>query len=157
MIRQYFSYYISVGTSSLWRTSVQPLSSFRFASVLPSDALTLPSVEGSMFACFLTFLDWDLSLSQFFTLCCQLYFIFRCHLFPFKNSRAFSYYLSFLPPDEACGRNVVYSTVYFSSVCCFLNYDSSILFILHKCRNFFSLAHFCAAIVVFSIRFSAAF
>ena len=38
-----------------------------------------------------------------------------------------------------------------------LNYYTSILFILHKCRNFFSVAHFGAAIVVFSARFSAEF
>ena len=39
----------------------------------------------------------------------------------------------------------------------FLNYYTSTLSVLHKCRNFFSVAHFCAAIVVFSGRFGAAF
>ena len=51
--------------------------------------------------------------------------IFHTSLSPFflhKNSCAFSYYLSFLQPDEACGRKVVNSTVCCSSVCCSLNY-----------------------------------
>ena len=59
--------------------------------------------------------------------------------------------LSFLLPDEACGQNVVNS-----SVCCSLNYYW-ILFVLHKCRTFFTVAHIHAAIVVFSARFGAAF
>ena len=73
----------------------------------------------------------------FSTLPCPLFFILRCHLFFFINSCAFSYYLSFLLPDEACGLNVVYSTVCCSTVCCSFNYYTSILFVLHKCRNFF--------------------
>ena len=92
----------------------------------------------------------------FSTLPCPLFFILRCHLFIFINSCAFSYYLSFLLPCEASGRNVVNSTVCCSTVCSSLNYYTSILFVLHKCQNFFSVAHFGAAIVVFSARFGAA-
>ena len=84
-------------------------------------------------------------------------FILRCQVFFFIKSCAFLYYLSFLLPDEACGRNVVNSTLCCSSVCCSLNYYTSILYVLHKFRNFFSVAHFGAAIVVFSARFGAAF
>ena len=43
-----------------------------------------------------------------------------------------------------------------STVCFFLNYYTSILFVLHKCRNFFCVPHFGAAILVFSVRFGAA-
>ena len=82
-----------------------------------------------------------------FTLRCQLFFIFLCHLFFYINSCAVSYYLSFLPPDEAYRWNVVNSTVCCSSFCCSLNYYTSILFVLRKCRNFFSVAHICAAII----------
>ena len=80
--------------------------------------------------------------------------IFHISLSPFFfiSFCAFSYYLSFLLPDEACGRNVVNSTV-----CCSLNYYTWILSVLHKYRNFFSVAHFCEAIVVFSASFDAAF
>ena len=63
----------------------------------------------------------------------------RCHLFFFINSCAFSFCLSFLLPDETSGRNVVNSSVCFSTVCCSLNYYTSISFVLHKCRNFFSV------------------
>ena len=106
------------------------------------------------------------ALSPFFTGFCHFrnfhtsrlaIFYTSLSLFLFINSCAFSYFLSFLFPDEACGRNVVNSTVCFSSVCFSLNYYTTILFVLHKCRNFFSVAHFCAAIVVFSARFGAAF
>ena len=86
----------------------------------------------------------------FFTLRSHLFFLLRCHLFSFINSGAFSCYLSFVLPDEAFGRNVVNSTVCFSSVCSSLKYYTSIVFVLHKCRNFFSVAHFVAGIVVFS-------
>ena len=92
----------------------------------------------------------------FFPLRCQLFFVLAFHLFFFINSCAFSYYLSFLLPDEACGQNVVNSTVSCYSAF-FVNYYTSILFVLHKCLNFFSVEHFCAAIVVFSARFGAAF
>ena len=91
----------------------------------------------------------------FFTLRCHLFFILRCHLFFFINSCAFSYCLSFLSPDEASGRKVVNSTVCFT-VCCPLNYYTSILFVLHTCQNFLSVSHFGAAILVFSARFGAA-
>ena len=92
----------------------------------------------------------------FFTLRCHLFFILRCHLLYFINSCAFSYCLSFLLPDKASVRRVVNSTVCCSTVCCSLNYYMSILFVLHKCRNFFSVAHFGAAIFIFSSRFGAA-
>ena len=71
----------------------------------------------------------------FFTLRGQLFLIFRCHHFFFINSCAFSYYLSFLLPDEACGRNVVSSTVCCSFVFFSLNFYTSILFVLHNFRN----------------------
>ena len=57
----------------------------------------------------------------FFTLRGHLFFILRCHLFFFLNSFALSYCLSFLLPNEASGRNVVNSTVCFSTVFCFLS------------------------------------
>ena len=72
------------------------------------------------------------------------------------NSCAFSYCLSFLFPDEGAGRNVVNSIVCCSSVCCSLNFYTSIVFVLHKCRNFYPVAHFGVAILVFSGRFGAA-
>ena len=40
---------------------------------------------------------------------------------------------------------------------CSLKKNTSIPFVLHKCRNFFSVAQFGAAILVFSARFGAAF
>ena len=92
----------------------------------------------------------------FFTLRCHLFFKLRCHLFFFINSCAFSYCLSFLFPDEASWRNDVNSTVSSSTVSCSLNYYTSILFGLHKWRNFSCVAHLGAAIFVFSVRFGAA-
>ena len=89
-----------------------------------------------------------------FTLRCHLFFILRCDLFFFINSCA--YCLSFLLPYESSGRNVVNFTVCCSTVCCSLNYYSSILFVLQKCQNFFCVAHFGAAILVFSARLGAA-
>ena len=88
-----------------------------------------------------------------FAVTCSSYL--RCQIFLFINSCPFSYYLSFLLPDEASGRNVVNSAVCSSTVCS-LNYYTSILFVLHQCRNFFSVAHFCAAILVFFASFGAA-
>ena len=102
------------------------------------------------------------AFSPFFTGFCHfrifhtsLSAIFHTSLSPFilyKNSCAFSYYLSFLLPDEACGRNVVNS-----NVCWSLNYYTSIVFVLHKCRKFISVAPFGAAIVVFCALFGASF
>ena len=40
---------------------------------------------------------------------------------------------------------------------CSLNHYTSILFVLFKCRNFFSVAHFGAAVLVFSACFGVAF
>ena len=91
-----------------------------------------------------------------FQLHCHPFFILRCQLFFFINSYASSYCLSFLLPDETYGQNVVNSTVCCSTVCCSLNYYTSILFVLQKCRNFFCVAHFRAALLVFSARFRAA-
>ena len=54
------------------------------------------------------------------------------------------------------GQNVVNATVCCSTVCCSFNYYTSILFVGHKCRNFFCVAHFRAAILDFSARFGAA-
>ena len=98
------------------------------------------------------------AFSPFFTWFCH-FRIFHTSLSPFFfiSSCAFLYYLSFLLPDEVCGRNVVNSSVCWCSVCCSLNCYTSILFVLHKCRNFFSVAPFGAAIVVFSARVRAAF
>ena len=99
------------------------------------------------------------TISPFFTGFCHFLFfhkslsaIFHTWLSPFFfiNSCAFSHYLSFLITDEASGRYVVNSTVCCSSVRCCLDYYTSILFVLHKCRKFFSVAHFGAAIVVVS-------
>ena len=94
----------------------------------------------------------------FFTLRCHIFFILLCHLSIFISSCAFSYCLAFFLPDEASGRNVVNSTVSCSTVCCSLKYYTctSILLLLQKCRNFFCVAHFRAAILVFSARFGAA-
>ena len=103
------------------------------------------------FVRFLPFFYLVLSLSYFSHFAVSYLSYFFVTFFLFINSCPFSYYLSFLLPDEACGRNVVNS-----NVCCSLNYYTWILFVLHKCRNFFSVAHFCAAIVVFSARFGAA-
>ena len=98
---------------------------------------------------------------EFFPLRCHLFFILRCKVFFFINFCTFSYCLSFVLPDEAYGRNVVNSTVCCSTVCCStvccsLNYNTSIPFVLHKTQKFFCVAHFGAAILVFSARFGAA-
>ena len=102
---------------------------------------------------FCHFCIFHTSLSPFFHTSLSPFF--------FINSCAISYCLSFLLPDEASGRNVVNSTVCCSTVCCStvccsLNYYTSILFVLHKCRIFFSLPHFGAAILVFSVLFGGA-
>ena len=76
--------------------------------------------------------------------------------FFFLKSRAFSYCLSFLLPDETSGRNVVNSTVCCCTVCGSLNFYTSILFLLRIYRNFFCVTHFRAALLVFSARFRAA-
>ena len=91
-----------------------------------------------------------------FTLRCHLFFVLLCDLFFLINSCALSYYLSFLLPDETSERNVVNSTVCFSTIFFSLNLYRSTLLVLHKCGNFFSLADFVAAILVFSARFGDA-
>ena len=53
----------------------------------------------------------------FFTLRCHLFFILRCQLLFVMNSCAFLYYLSFLIPDEASGRNDVNTTACCSTDC----------------------------------------
>ena len=138
IIRQYTSSYISGGSYFLLCTLVQPFSFFLRASVLPSAASTLPLLN-------------HLRLSAFSPL-----FNGFCHFRIFHTSLSAISHISlspsFLLPEEACGRNVVNSTL-----CCFLNYYTSMLFVLHNCRNFFSFAHFGTASVVFSARFGAAF
>ena len=116
---------------------------FAFCSTTYVRPLSHPSLLA-----FVTFFNIHNSLSP----------IFHTSLSPFFfiNLCAFSYCLSFLLPDEASGRNVVNSTVCCSTVCCSLNYYTSILFMLQKCRSLFSVAHFGAAILVFSARFGAA-
>ena len=107
---------MNAGFSSLFRTSVQPLSSFLRDSVLPSSASTLPSVQAPTFVGFLTFLYCSLSLSNFDNSLSSI-FILRFTLFSFVNSYAFSYYLSFLLPDEASGPNGVNSPASCSTDC----------------------------------------
>ena len=142
--------------------SVQPLSSFLLASVLPFAASNFTSVDAPTFVRFLTFFFLGFVTFVFFTLCCQLFFILPCHLFFFINPSVLSYYLSFLLPDEACERSVLNSTVCCPSVCCSfvscsLKYHTLILFVIHKCRNFCSVANFRAANVVFFAGLGAAF
>ena len=98
------------------------------------------------------------AFSPFSTGFCQ-FCIFNTSLSPvffFINSCSFSYCLSILLPDEASGRNVVNSTFCCSTGFCSLNYYTSIVFVPHKCRIFLPVAHFGAAILVFSARFGAA-
>ena len=128
---------------------MQPFSSLLPASVLPPASANLPSVQPPTFVRFLTFLYWLLSLLYFSHFALTFFFILRCHIFFFINSCAFPYCLSSLLPDEASGRNVVNSTVCCSTVCCSLSYYTSMYFVLNKCPNFFSVAHFGAAILVF--------
>ena len=128
---------------------MQPFSSFLRASVLPPVPETLPSVQTPTYVRFLTFLYWLLSLLYFSHFSVTYFSYFDVTYFFFINSCAFSYYLSFLLPDEAYVWNVVNFTVCCSTVCCSFNYYTSILFVLHEGRNFFSVAHFGAAIVVF--------
>ena len=122
------------------RTSVQPL----------------PSVQPPTFVRFLTFLYWLLSLLYFPT---SLSPTFHTSLSPFflHKSMRFLLLASISPTLWSLLAKVVNSNVCCSSVCFSLNYYTTILFVLHKCRNFFSVAHFGAAIVVFSARFGAAF
>ena len=104
------------------------------------------------------FSPFSTGFCHFFLFHTSLSPIFHISLLPlfFINSCAFSYCLSFLFPDEASGRSVVHSTVCCCTVFCSLDYYTSILFVLHKFRNFFSVAHFGAAILVFSELFGAA-
>ena len=155
-MHQYSSSYKNAGTSSVLRTSVQPFSSFQRASVLPPAAATLPSVQPPTFGRFLTFLYRLLSLLYGPHSALTYFSYFAVTFLFFINSCTCSYCLSFFLPDEASVRNVVNCTVCCSTVCCSLNYYTSILFVLHKCRNFFSVAHFGATILPFSARFVAA-
>ena len=127
---------------------MQPFSSFLRAWVLPPAAATLPSVQPPTFVRFLTFLYWLLSL-LYFSQFAVTYFSYFAFTFFFINSCAFSYCLSFFLLDETSGRNVVNSTVCFSTLSCSLNFYTSILLLLHKWRDIFSVAHFGAAILVF--------
>ena len=136
------------------QTSLQPISSFLRASVLPPAAATLPSVQPPTFVRFLTYLYWLLSLLYFshFTVTHFSYFAV-----PFFSSSThalyhtvfhFSYLIKVLGETSLILLSVVLPSV--------ANYFTSILFVLHKCRNFFSVAHFRAAILVFSARFGPA-
>ena len=133
------------------RTSVQPFSSFalRCCLLLLQLCLLFNHLRSSAFSPFSSgfchICNFHTSLSPIFHTSLSPYF--------FINSCAFSYCLSFLLPDEASGRNVGNSTVCFSTLSCSLNYYTSILFVLHKSRNFLSVAHFGAAILVFSACF----
>ena len=140
------------------RTSVQPFSSFPLAWVLPPAAAALPFVQPPTFVRFLTFLYWLLSLFCFSHFAVIYFAFFAVSFFFFINSCAFSYCLSFFLPDEASLGNVVSSIVCCSTISCSLNYYTctSILFVLYKCRNFSCVAHFGAAIFVFTARFGAA-
>ena len=138
------------------RNSVQPGTSFLRASVLPPTADTLPSVQQPTFVRYFTFLYWLLSLLYFSQFAVSYFSYFAVTLFFFINSCGFSYSFSFFLPDEASVRNVVNSTVCCSTVRWSLIYYTSILFVGHKCRNFFCVAHFRAAILDFSARFGAA-
>ena len=131
------------------RFSVQWFSSILRASVLPPPATTLSSGQAPTFLRCLTFLYWVLSLFFNFHTSLSPIFLTSYSPFLFINSCASSYCLSYLLPDEASGRNVVNSTVCCSTLSCSLNFYTSILFVLHKWRNFFSVAHFGAAILVF--------
>ena len=135
------------------RTSVQPFSSFLRASVLPPVAATLPSFQPPMFVRFLYRL---LSLLYCSHSAVTYFSYFAVTLFFFINSCAFSYCLSLFLPDEGSGRNVVNSTVCCSTARCSLNFYTSVLFVLHRCRNFFCIADFRGAILVFSARFGVA-
>ena len=136
------------------RTSVQPFSSFLRASVLPpAAAATVPSVQPPTFVRFLTFLYWLLSLSYFSHFALTSLSYFAVNFFSSYTHAISPTVFHFCYLMKPLGFN---STVCCSTVCCFLNSFSSILFVLHKCRNFFSVAHFGAAIFVFSARFGAA-
>ena len=157
ILRQHCSSSMNAGpTSSVLRTSVQPFLSFLRAPVRPLAVATLPSFQPPTFVRFLAFLYWLLSLLYFSHFAVTYFAYFAVTFFFFINSCAFSYCLSFLLPDEASGRNVVNWTFCCSIVSCSLNYYTSILFVLHKCRKFLSVAHFGAAIHVFSARLCAA-
>ena len=100
-------------TFSLLATSMQPFSSSLRASMLPSTASTLPSVQPPTFVRFLFFYCFFVTF---------VFFILRCHLLFFITSCAFSYYLSLFLLDEASGRKVVNSTACCSTVFCSLTY-----------------------------------
>ena len=117
--------HFSAGTSSLWCTSVQPISCFLRASVLHPTSSTLPPVQPPRFVGFLTFLYWVLSLSFFSHFVVTYFSYIAVTFFFFINSWVFSCHLSFLLLDEACGRNVFNSTACCSTVCCSLNYLNS--------------------------------
>ena len=104
-----------------------------------------------------TFSPFSIGICHFCSHFAVTYFsYFAVTHFFFINSCALSYCLSLFLPDEASGRKAVNSTVCCSTVCCFLNYYTSILFVVDKYRNFFCIAHFRAAILVFYARFGAA-
>ena len=90
----------------------------------------------------------------FFTLRCHLFFILRCHLFFFINhglSHTVFHSSHLMKPLGET--SLILLAVVLPSVA---NYYMSILCVLCKRRNFFSVAHLGAAILVFSELFGAA-
>ena len=149
--------YINAGSFSVCRTSCAAIHVFSAAFCAASCCCNLgfSSITYVRPLSHLSLLAFVIFV--FFTLRCHLFFILQCHLFSFINSCAFSYCFSFFFSDESSRRNVVNSSVYSSTVCRSLNYYTSILFVQHKCWKFSCVAHFGAAILVFSARFGAAF
>ena len=136
---------------------MQPLTSFLCASVLLPAAETLPSVQPPTFVRFLTFLYWLLSL-LYFSYFPVIYFSYFAFTFFSSSTHVLShtvFHFSYLMEPL---RETSLILLCCSTVCGSLNYYTctSILFVLHKCRNFFCVAHFGAAILVFSARFGAA-
>ena len=117
------------------RTSVQPFSSSLRAAVLSPAAATLPSVQPATFVRFLTFLHWLLSLLYLPDIAFTCFLYSAVTFFLHKLVRFLILYFISL---NWWSRK---STVFCSTVCCSLNYYRSILFVLHKCRNFFCVAH----------------
>ena len=115
---------------------------FRALRCCPPAAWSLPSVEAPSFVRFLTYLYCVLSLSYFSHFAVS-YFSYSAVTFFFLHKLI-------------CFLMCIFHFSVNSVVCCSLNSYTSILFVLHKCQNFFSVAHFGAAIVVFSACFGAA-
>ena len=115
------------------RTSEQPFSSFLRASVLPSTASTLPSVQPPTFVRFLTFLYWVFFTFVNFTLCCNLFFLHRSHRFS-SETHALSHCIfdsSYLKKPVGETLSILLPVVLLSVVL----EITSILFVLDECRK----------------------